>query len=139
MNARTATRRAAVGPQSLWVTGLAGFAGAMLLTVGVFQILEGLAAVINDEFLVNVRGYAFAVDTTTWGWIHILLGTASVLVGLFIFQGATWARAIGILITSLAAIANFLFIPYYPVWALLIIALNVAVIWALAVFDADRV
>jgi len=138
MNARSGNRRTATGPQSLWVTGLAGFAAAMLLTVGVFQILEGLAAIINDGFLVSVRSYPYAVDSTTWGWIHILLGAVGVLVGIFIFQGAVWARGIGMLIAGLSAIANFLFIPYYPLWALLIIALEVAIIWALAVYDPDR-
>jgi hypothetical protein len=136
MNARIDTRRR--GPQSLWVSGLTAFAGVILLSVGIFQILEGLAAVINDDFLVVVRNYAFALDVTTWGWLHMLLGAVAVAVGVFILQGAPWARAIGIVIAGLSAIANFLFIPYYPLWALLIIALDVAVIWALAVYDPER-
>ena len=75
--------------------------------------------------------YVFEVDTTTWGWIHLLLGLLVVFAGFALFAAKTWARVIGVTLAVLSAIANFFFIPYYPFWAILIISLDVWVIWAL--------
>ena len=124
------------GASVIWATGLAAFAAAMLIMLGVFQMLEGLAALVNDEVLVTVRGYVYEFDVTAWGWTHLLIGAGAALTGVFLIRGALWARAVGIFVAGLSAVANFLFIPYYPVWSLLIIALNVAVIWALVTYDS---
>ena len=123
------------GAPSLWVTGLVTFAATLLIVIGVFQIFEGFAAVVNDEVLVPVQGYVYAFDLTAWGWIHLLIGAGAALTGFFLIRGAVWARAVGIFLAGLSAFANFLFLPHYPLWSLVIIALNVAVIWALAAYD----
>jgi hypothetical protein len=137
MESTTRSTRTGTTETSLWAVGLATFAGMLLLTIGIFQILEGIVAVINDELLVSVGGYAYALDSTAWGWIHMLLGAIGVVTGAFILRGAMWARSVGILLASLSAVANFLWLPYYPLWAVIVIALAVAVIWALAVYDPD--
>ncbi|MFL6191961.1 MAG: hypothetical protein ACJ75E_19320 [Actinomycetes bacterium] len=108
------------------------FAAIMMLMVGVFQALQGLIAIFENEFYVATRNYLFQFDATTWGWIHLLLGVLVGLAGLGLLAGQTWARVVGITLAVLSAIANFLFIPYYPFWSMLIIALDVLVIWALA-------
>ncbi len=119
------------GP-SAGAVGLTVFAAAMMVTVGIFQALQGFVAIVDDKFYVNTVNYTFEIDTTTWGWIHLLLGILVVLVGAGLLSGATWARVVGIIIVSLVMLNNFLFIPYYPLWSMLIIALNVAIIWALS-------
>ncbi len=120
------------GRPSSGAVGLTVFAAAMLVVVGFFQALQGFVALVDDKFYINTVNYTFEFDTTAWGWIHLLLGAAFVLVGVGLMSGATWAHVTGIIIVILGMFDNFLFIPYYPFWAILIIGLDVAIIWALA-------
>jgi hypothetical protein len=108
------------------------FAAIMMLMVGVFQALQGLVAIFENEFYVQTRNYLFQFDATTWGWIHLLLGLLVAFAGWGLLSGRTWARTVAITLAALSAIANFLFIPYYPFWSLLIITLDIFVIWAVA-------
>ena len=117
-----------------WALGFIVFAAVMMMMAGAFQALAGLIAIFENEFYVATRNYLFQFDATSWGWIHLILGVIVALAGFGLLSGATWARVVGITLAVLSAIANFLFIPYYPFWSLLIIALNVFVIWALAVY-----
>lgn len=133
--ATTSSSSTARGASGVWATGLSAFAAAMLVLLGVFGMFEGLAALVNDEVLVSVSGYVYRLDVTAYGWLHLLIGAAAALTGVFLFRGATWARVVGVGVAGLSALANFLFIPYYPVWSILIIALDVAVIWALVRYD----
>jgi hypothetical protein len=105
--------------------------------VGLFQVIMGLVGISTDEFYVATRSYLFQFDTTTWGWIHLVVGVVVGLAGLALLTGRIWARVVGIILAMLSAIANFLFIPYFPVWSLLIIALDVFVIWVLAVHGRE--
>ena len=107
------------------------FAAIMMIMSGVFQALEGLIAIFKNEFDVATRNYLFQFDITTWGWIHLVIGVVVAFAGWGLLSGRTWARAVAITLAVLSAIANFLFIPYYPFWSLLIITLDVFVIWAL--------
>jgi hypothetical protein len=115
-----------------WAVGFVLFAAIMMMMAGIFQALNGLIAIFQDEFYVRTPNYIFQFDATTWGWVHLLLGIVVALAGWGLLSGQTWARVVGITLAVLSAIANFLFIPYYPVWSLLIIAIDVVVIWALA-------
>jgi hypothetical protein len=117
--------------------GFTIFAGVMMIMVGIFQGLWGLAAIIKDQFFVVTRNYAYNVDVTTWGWIHLVVAAIIVLAGFGLFSGAVWARTVGVTLAVLSAIANFLTIPYYPLWSILIIALDVFVIWALTAHGRD--
>jgi hypothetical protein len=115
-----------------WAVGFILFAAIMMIMTGVFQALEGLIAIFENEFYVATRNYLFQFDATTWGWIHLVVGLVVAFAGWGLLSGRTWARATAIALAVLSAIANFLFIPYYPFWSLLIIALDVFVIWAIA-------
>jgi hypothetical protein len=117
--------------------GFTIFAGVMMIMVGIFQALWGLAAIIKDQFFVVTRNYAYNVDVTTWGWIHLVVAAIIVLAGFGLFSGAVWARTVGVTLAVLSAIANFLTIPYYPLWSILIIAVDVFVIWALTAHGRD--
>ena len=112
--------------------GLILFAAIMMIMTGAFQALSGLIGIFENEFYVATRDYLFEFDATTWGWTHLILGVIVIMAGLGLMSGQTWARVVGITLALLSAIANFLFIPYYPFWSMTIIALDVFVIWALA-------
>ncbi|MGH2609277.1 MAG: DUF7144 family membrane protein [Tepidiformaceae bacterium] len=114
--------------------GSAMFAGVLMIMVGIFHIIAGLAAVIDDEFFVVTNQYAFEVDTTTWGWIHMGAGTIVALAGFAVLTGHLWARILAIIVALGSAIANFFWIPYYPFWSILIIAIDVVIIWGLATY-----
>jgi hypothetical protein len=122
-------------PVSMWAAGLVVFAGSMMLIAGVFHAISGLSAIFDDQFFVVARNYAFDLDTTAWGWLHLILGIVIAFAGWGVFTGAAWARAVGMILAILSAIANFFFIPYYPVWAIVIIGLDILIIWALTVWD----
>jgi hypothetical protein len=115
-----------------WAVGFTVFAAIMMIMVGVWQTLAGLIAIFENEFYVATRNYLFEADATTWGWIHLVVGLLVAFAGWGLLSGQTWARIVGITLAALSAIANFLFIPYSPLWSMLIIAVDVLVIWALA-------
>jgi hypothetical protein len=114
-----------------WAAGGIIFAATVLIMVGIFQAIAGLVAIIDDDFYVVTRNYTFDLDTTGWGWIHLLIGIALFATGWALFARQTWAGVAAIVLAMLSAIANFFFIPYYPFWSILLIALNVWVIWAM--------
>jgi hypothetical protein len=118
-------------PVSGWAVGGIAFAATVLTIVGVFQIIAGLVAIFDDEFYVVAANYTFDLDATAWGWVHLLLGILLVATGFGLFSRAAWAGVTAIMLASLSAILNFFFIPYYPFWSILVIALDIWVIWAL--------
>jgi hypothetical protein len=120
-----------------WAVGFILFAAIMMIMVGIFQALQGLIAIFENEFYVATRNYLFQFDATTWGWIHLLLGLLVAFAGYGLLSGKTWARLLAITLAALSATANFLFIPYYPFWALLLITLNIFVIWAITAHGRD--
>ena len=114
-----------------WAVSFTVFAAVMMIMVGVWQALAGLIAIFENEFYVPTRNYLFEFDVTGWGWIHLLLGALVAFAGWGLLSGQTWARLVGITLAALSATSNFLFIPYYPFWSILIIAVDIFVIWAL--------
>jgi hypothetical protein len=125
------------GETSGWAAGFILFAAIMMIMAGFFQLLAGLVAIFENEFYVATRNYLFQFDATTWGWIHLILGLIMAFAGWGLLSGRTWARVVAITLAVLSAIANFLFIPYYPFWSLLIITLDIFVIWAIAAHGGD--
>jgi|KBSSwiStaDraftv2_1062776.scaffolds.fasta_scaffold1160296_1 hypothetical protein len=120
-----------------WVVGMSLFAATMMVIIGFFQVVQGLAALFQNQIYVVGAQYVFSFDLTAWGWIHLLLGILLIATGFAIATGQVWARSVGIGFAVLSMIANFMFLPYYPVWSLLIIAIDVFVIWALCVFTRE--
>jgi hypothetical protein len=114
-----------------WAVGFTIFAAVMMIMVGVWQALEGLIAIFENEFYVPTRNYLFEFDVTAWGWIHLLIGALVAFAGWGLLSGQTWARVVGVTLAVLSATSNFFFIPYYPFWSILIIAVDIFVIWAL--------
>ncbi len=112
-------------------SGVTGFAAIMLMAVGCFQILQGIAAIANDELFVAGQDYVFSFDTTAWGWVHLVLGLLGVGIGIAILTRTTVGLMAGIALAFVNMVAEFAFLPHYPFWALLLIGFNVVVIWAL--------
>ena len=106
------------------------FAAAMMIVIGVFQAIEGLVAIFDDDWYVVTRHYTFDLDVTAYGWIHLILGIVILLAGCALFAGKVWGGVLAIFLAILSAIANFFFIPYYPFWSITIIALCIWVIWS---------
>lgn len=113
------------------------FAACMMVLIGLWWVIAGLTGLINDEFYVTTRNYVFRFDVTAWGWIHLIAGILVVFAGFGLFSGAVWARTVGVIMAMLAALIGFAWIPWYPFWAILIVAASVAVIWALIAHGRD--
>lgn len=118
-----------------WTT----LAAVMLLFGGIMAVLQGIAAIVNDDLFVVTRNYTYAMSTTGWGWVHLALGVVFVLAGTALFGGAVWARAVGVVVAGFGMIANFLWLPSYPFWAAVLIAIDAFVIWALCVGTTKKV
>ena len=122
---------------SPWAMGYATFAGFMLIISGFFQAIAGMVAIFDDEFYVVGREYVFQFDTTSWGWIHLIWGLIVLASGFGIFTGNVLARTVGVIAAALSALAAFAWMPYYPIWGIAIIALDIAIIWALTAHGRD--
>jgi hypothetical protein len=117
-----------------WATGGAVFAGVLLLMNGVLAIFQGISALAEDDVWADIGDYVYKINLTGWGVILIVLGAVAALTGAGILRGAAWARMTGIFLASLSMIAQFLFLPYAPVWSLIMVGVNFFVIWSLAVY-----
>ena len=106
-------------------------AAVFMIITGTLGLLEGLAAVIKGSFYVVLPNYAFSMSATGWGVVHLILGGLVVVAGIALFTDHLWARIVGATLAAFMIVANFVYLPYYPVWAIVIIALNAFVIWAL--------
>lgn len=115
-----------------WV-GWIIFAGVTMIVLGGFQVIEGLVAVFERGYYrVSPGGLIVHVNYNAWGWTHFSLGVLIVLVGFGVLAGMTWARVVGIALAVISAIVSLAFIPAYPVWGVIVIALDIVVIYALA-------
>jgi hypothetical protein len=136
---RTGSSNTAATPPSDAAVGLTVFAAVMMIMVGAFQAIQGVVALFNDTFYVVGQKWTFSFDITTWGWIQLLVGILLVGAGFFLFRGAVWARVVGVCVVAISAVLNFMWLPYYPLWGILVIALDVFVIWALTAHGRDIV
>ena|SRR5919108_1307554 len=113
------------------------FASVMMLLAGTLNAVHGLVAIFNDEWVVWGNRANLYLDLSTWGWIHLGIGIAVAVAGLGLLTGNVLARAIAVLVAAVSIIANFLYTPAYPVWALTVIAIDVFVIYAVTAHGRD--
>jgi hypothetical protein len=123
------------------VTGWVGwivFAAVFMVTIGAINAIQGLAALFRDEgYWVTLGGNVVTFDVTAWGWIHLIFGILLVIVGILLIQGSTFARVLGIALVALNMISQFAFTTLYPFWALIAIALDIVIIYALIVHGRE--
>lgn len=125
------------GHGSAMATAGVMFAGIMLVMTGTVSVLQGAAAIAKDNVYVVGAGYAYTFNVSTWGWIHVVVGAVLVVIGFSLLAGVRWARWAGLLAASVSLATQFMFLPYYPLWSIIVIALDAFVIWALASEHAD--
>ncbi|QES42498.1 hypothetical protein DEJ49_17315 [Streptomyces venezuelae] len=125
----------AAGPQGSQAGPLAVatvvFSVCVLTIVGSYHSIAGFAAIVDDRFFTRPDDYPYALDVTTWGWLHLIIGMIVLAAALTLLSGYLWARAVGVTVAGLSALECYFFTPYYPVWCVVMIALDVLVIWSL--------
>lgn len=124
---------------SMWAAGWATFAGLMMIMLGVFHAIAGFAEIIDPDSYVVTQEYVFKFNTSTWGWIHLIVGILVFFAGFGIFRGAVWARTVGVILAIVSAAVAFAWLPYVPFWSLLLIFVAISVIWALTAHGRDVV
>jgi hypothetical protein len=111
-------------------------AGTLLMLGGLWSFLEGIVAILRQGFFntatAHAGTYLYQFDVHGWGWLHLALGIALFAAGACVLLGQTWARILGIVLAVFSGLANFMFLPYYPVWSIVLIAIDIFIIWALA-------
>jgi hypothetical protein len=127
-------------PVSQFFAGTATFAaGALLLTCALLTLFLGLSALVDDGHLVVIGPhYVYMFNATGWGWGHIALAIAMGAVAFGLFFGSFWARVAAIVMASLSIVVMFLWLPYFPVWSMVVIALDVVIIWAVATWHTSQ-
>jgi hypothetical protein len=116
-----------------WLT----FAGMMLGLAGIFNVLDGILALADSKVFTEHATYVFS-DLRPWGWIVLVLGALQLIASVAIFAGSEFARWFGIIVAGLNAIAQLSFIPAYPVWSIAIFAMDIMIIYALAVYGGSK-
>lgn len=120
-----------------WV-GWIAFAGVAMTILGVFHIVQGLVALLKDDYLVaRSSGLLLDLGYTTWGWAHLVIGAVILVAGFMVFAGQVWARVVGTIVALVSAVGSMVFLPAYPVWSLMVIALDIVVILALTVHGSE--
>ena len=118
-------------------TASTSFAAVLLIVVGALHIVQGLSALLSDGDYTTAKGYFLGSDGSKWGWAHLALGIAAVAAGAALRQRADWARGVAVIVATLSMFAAFLWLPYSPAGAIVILALDFFVMWA-AFADLDR-
>jgi hypothetical protein len=117
--------------------GFTYFAAIMMIVMGAMDVLQGISAVAKQHYYVVGSDYLWKLNVSSWGWINLIIGAVVLLAGIALLGGATWARVVGIIVAALVAISNFMWLPYYPIGSIIVIALSVGVIWALAAHGSE--
>jgi hypothetical protein len=117
--------------------GWATFAGLMMIMLGIFHAISGLAQVVDPDAYVVSENYVFKLSSDAWGWIHLIGGIIVFFAGFAVFRGAVWGRTVGVIIAILSAASAFAWLPFAPVSAIAIIAIDITVIWALTAHGRD--
>lgn len=120
-----------------WAIGWTAFAAMTMIMMGFWWLTTGLVAILEPAFYVSTVDWAFKFDASTWGWTHLLTGIVFLAAGYGLFKGAVWARTIGVIMAIVAGLLAFAWLPWYPVWGAIKIAISVLVIWALTVHGRD--
>jgi hypothetical protein len=134
-------------PQQAQVAGQRGGAGAfagavlagvLMIVTGLFSFLAGLAMILRAPFFVYHGGYLYVWSTHGWGWVELILGAVVVAAGACVLLGMVWARAVGVILATMSAVASFMSLPFYPIWSIILIAVNLFIIWALVAYSGRR-
>lgn len=115
-----------------WV-GWVYFAGILMLVRSFFQAFLGIVALTQNDFYLVTSDKIAVFNFTAWGWVHLAASVILLTAAFSVFQGGMWGRVVGSLMTGLALVANLIFLPAYPIWALIAIVIDVLILYALVV------
>ncbi|WP_326768340.1 hypothetical protein OG978_30950 [Streptomyces sp. NBC_01591] len=121
-------------PGSAKIDGASQVAGALLMLSGPLSILVGASGIAEDNLFAASTRYAYRFDLTAWGVIHLVVGVALVVAGLAILANKSWGRGAGVAVAGISLITQFMFVPYYPAWAIPVMALDLVILFALTRF-----
>ncbi|MFE4965779.1 hypothetical protein [Streptomyces sp. NPDC056660] len=125
------TQRGHGGPDSgVTMTGASSFAGILMMLSGPLSILMGAAGIAHDTLFAASR-YAYRFDLTAWGWIHLVIGVGLVVAGLGVLTDQSWARGAGVAVAVISLITQFMFVPYYPLWSIPVMTLDLLILFTL--------
>jgi hypothetical protein len=113
-------------------------AGALMLTSAILTFLIGVFALAADNLVVAGPGYEYTFQVTGWGWTNIVTGMVLAAFAFALFLNAQWSRTAAIIVTCLAIVVTFLWMPYYPTGSVVLIALDLVVIWGVATWNTPR-
>jgi hypothetical protein len=116
---------------SLLARGGSALAASVLFLLGVYHFFTGIAAFARSNFYTVGANYPYHVGNTAWGWLHVIGGILLAITGIALFGGQMWARWVGITLAGLSIVLNFFFLPYFPLWALVMIPVAFFAIWAI--------
>jgi len=119
-----------------WV-GWAAFAGVLMVLEGFFAIIVAFVALFQPEVYVVGANNILALDLNAWGWYHLVVGLLILLAGLSVLKGNLYGRIVGVVLAVLYACANLVFIPYQPIWSVILIITAVCIIYALLVHGGE--
>ncbi len=137
MSASDDYEAANLDPVTGWV-GWIMFAAVFMMVIGSMNAIQGLAALFRDQtYWVTLGGAVVTFNVTAWGWIHLLFGILLIVVGILLLRGSTFARVLGIAVVALNMLAQFSWATVYPFWALIVIAVDVVIIYALVVHGGE--
>jgi hypothetical protein len=118
----------------MMAAGLTLFAAVFMVIGGSFHAIQGLAAILDEDFFAVAESYAYDLDVVAWGWLHLITGLIVALTGLFLLSGSLLARMVALFIVVVSAIINFIYIPYQPLWSIVLLVVDGAIVWALLTF-----
>jgi hypothetical protein len=121
---------------SNWL-GWVYFAGFMMIIMGVFQMVAGFAALLNDKYYLVTKESLLVFDFTTWGWIHLALGLIVLMAGTAVISGQAWGRVIAVILAMVSIVVNFAFLSAYPIWSIIVMVVDVLIIYALTVHGSE--
>lgn len=115
------------------VVTFTALAGTLMVLGGLWSIIVGIAALSSSHVYVHspASGYTYAWSLHGWGWAEVILGIVVFAAGVCVFLGMAWARYVGAVLAVISAIGNFMFIPFTPLWSIIMIVLDAFIIWAL--------
>jgi hypothetical protein len=117
--------------------GMVVFASVLLFVVGVFNLIDGIAAIANSHVFIGNATYVLG-DLRSWGWIVLIIGVLQMLAAAGVLAGNQAARWTGVALLALNAIGQMMFIPSYPFWSLMIVALDVVALWGLCAYGSRQ-
>lgn len=117
--------------KAFWAAFVGTFGGVLLLVGSMMEFLQGASAIANDDLYSDGSDYLYRFDMQTWGTVHVIIAVLSAIVAIGVLARRSWGQVCGILIAGLSILGNFAFLPHYPLWSVIVIALDVLIIWAL--------